>query len=185
MVLVIHLFSMTDTPEIDDSRPNAKSACAHLWRVIARFDGYYATTNTKGALLGAFAASVLGALLMKGGELSMGHPIAQGLVVMAATGAVLVLGCVLAAIVPFRTTQHGRARSGIYFEDVAVTALKDFEDGVIRSTQRELVSELASQAHALSSGLCKKFRWLSLAAYSALFGVLLPVWVLTFCLVLR
>lgn len=83
-----------------------KASCDRMWRIISRFDTYYASTNTKGALLGAFAASVLGALLVKGDEIIAGaHTEVQALqrilIVVAELGAVGSLGCVMMAITPF------------------------------------------------------------------------------------
>jgi hypothetical protein len=153
-----------------------------LWKVIARYDGYINGTNTKTALVTAFNAFVVSAVVLKWAEIVaqfsvpiMGR-IAGALLALATLASLVSLWFAFRAVAPYLASPKApqKYHSILFFEHVAEhEGGMDYEKAVRGYDDPAIEAELATQAHALAWGLHAKFHALKVAI-RAIMWVQLP-----------
>lgn len=168
---------MTSNPRIVPE-PEPSNYVDLLWKVIGRFDGYLNGTNSKTALVTAFNAFVVSAVVLKWSEIvaqfsapTSGRIVATFLAV-ATLASLLSLWFAFKTVAPYLGSPKApqKYHSILFFEHVAEhESGQDYVDVVRGYDQGAIELELATQAHALARGLQGKFHTSSLAIGAILF----------------
>lgn len=153
-----------------------------LWRVIARYDLYIGSTNTKAAFILAFCTVAFGVLTTAPDKLLQPFVDYDLLYKVVAIAIFAVLGSLFGAlwftlqvVSPFLKTpsEPGGYHSRVFFGDVAKFSTADkYLASIDRMTSGELEEDLAKQAHALAEGTCLKFKNLKRAIGCLMFGAI-------------
>jgi len=156
-----------------------------LWRVIARFDSYAVTTNAKAGLLLTFDFFAVTALALKWGDVLDQFKEYPGaakwvatLLAVATIAALISIGFAFGSVAPYLQSPKspGKYHSILFFDHVAEHhSGTDYLDIVMELDERALLTELATQAHAVADGVSRKFRRLQRGIWLILGGVLLPM----------
>ena len=166
--------------EEKDIESDAQARRDFLWRVIARFDLYIGSTNTKAAFILAFCTVSFGVVATNPEKLL--HPFLHmdflfwvvGCLIFTVIGSLLgALWFTLQVVNPFLKSprEPGGYHSRMFFVDVAMfSSSEKYRDSVRKMTSEDIEEDLAKQAYALAEGTCGKFKNLKRAIGCLLFG---------------
>lgn len=168
--------------------------CEALWKVIARYDMYIGSTNTKAAFLIAFNTFVVGGVVLKWqdirsavGETSPpSFPLVAVLLLVAVGAALASLYLTFQAINPFLSSpkRPNEYHSNVFFGDVSEHGDPEkYAQAVGRWDDAALQKDLAFQAHTLAGSLSAKFVAIKNAIRAVVY-VQLPALALTTIVVL-
>jgi hypothetical protein len=175
--------------------PLTTSPVNDAWfKVIARYDFYYGSVNTKAALLIAFDTFVVGGVALKWADLQPAFNTRKELFIVECCLMLLLVAASLVslaftfwAINPFLSSPRmpNEYHSLIFFGDVKEFSLEKYYEEVQKLSDADLRRDLAYQAHTLAGGLSKKFAnlwWATLFALCVLFLAMCMAGVLLYAL---
>lgn len=171
---------MTDSElEINNA---SKYKISFLLDVIRRYDTYIVSTNAKASLIIAFNSLVMGAILLRFGDIiafysSPGMKVTVGfLLVVISASTLLSLFFVFRVVYPFLgnvTDEKDQKPSLIFFGSVAKMSTKEYMENISKASLYQLIDDLSSQATILASGLNEKMLKMRRSISAILFTMVL------------
>lgn len=143
-----------------------------LFKIIARYDSYIASTNTKASLIIAWNGVILGFVFLKYDSILSQYR-QEGWIIACAVALVSLVGfasivsifLIFRAISPFMQGKRDEANRGsatpesvIFFGSVASMNPVEYASALSRRTEEELLHDLAEQTCILADGLKKKMQ---------------------------
>lgn len=173
---------LAKTPQIHNTPATADAKRDFLWKIIARFDFYIGSTNTKAAFILAFCTVALGVVTANPEKLLgpfVSFPLLQQFIaasIFTLIGTLLFsLWFTLKVVNPFLSSpsEPGGYHSKVFFGDVGRFPSAEKYWASFSSLSAESIEEdLAKQAHVLALGTASKFKNLKRAIGFLLFGSL-------------
>lgn len=142
----------------------------YIFKIVARYDTYINSTNTKASLVIAWNGVVIGTILLKYNDILKNYETTKWSLVVASTiltlmaiCSVLSIALIFDVIFPFlKSTSRiptGRVltdESAIFFGSVAKLSAAEYQNQIRELTPRTLLSDLTDQAVILAQGLNRK-----------------------------
>ncbi len=156
---------MTKDSSQQNNSEDTERKIAFLFDVINRYDTYILSTNAKASLIIAFNSMILSIILMRFGEIlsfysSTGSNLFIGFMLVLIIAASLVsLFFVFEVIYPFfgnSSDKTNQTNSLVFFGSVSKMSHVEYLDHIQKSSQHDILKDLAGQAVVLSSGLNQK-----------------------------
>ncbi len=149
-----------------------------LWKIIARYDVYFGSTNAKAAFLIAYNTFSIGAGLTQFAALN-GQNVAfvkfgtLASVALICLASIASLVSVMRVVYPYLASHRkpGEYDSAVFFKDVAYHASpEDYEKYILGYSDDKMATDLARQAYHLAKGLDLKFKRLRVSILIILWG---------------
>ena len=154
---------MADT-EVQETETK-KYKVSFLLDIIKRYDTYIVSTNAKASLIIAFNSLILGAVLLKFGDIIGFYSTPNiktfvGFILLTITATTLLsLFFVFQVVYPFfgNTSDNKRQKSSlIYFGSVSNMSADEYMDKISKSSLDQIIEDLSAQATILAGGLQDK-----------------------------
>ncbi len=170
-----------DRKERKEGKSPPKDMIALLWKIIARLDDYIRAADTKAAVVASMNVFILGLIILRWEALDFGIDAlsvsrSAQLLALGALSGLVSFGTTGAAAMPylFSPSSKSDSRSILFFGDVAKHANGgDYLLHISSYKPDDLERELASQAHALSVGASRKYRFLKYAVWTTISALIL------------
>lgn len=170
----------------------SKTQLCDVWlKLIARYDFYYGSVNTKAALLIAFNTFVAGGIVIKWQDIEKTFGAQRPIFVIAVIAlTVAVISSLVSLFYTFRSVYPtldspeipNKYHSLIFFDAVSQFQAKDYHAEVSKLQDGPLLRDLAFQAHSLAGGLSGKFKqlrtaimWIQYAQIPSLLAIVLLI----------
>ena len=150
-----------------------------LWKVIGRYDFYIGTTNAKATMMIAFNVFIISGVILKMEEILPKDHYKSSIVVVLLLAFVTISSLVslyktFQVVHPFLKSKDN-SRSNIFFIDVAKRKPEEYCESVKILTEKDLVSDLATQVNAVAQGAKSKFDATTSVMFIAFYGQILPL----------
>jgi hypothetical protein len=178
--------SDNETQNEDSDYLKQKDKIDFLFKVINRFDFYINSTNTKASLIIAWNGVLIGAVLLKYGDIlnvfqSTAWAKATAIVFLSLVGIcsllsnLFVFGVVFPFLKPSSKDSPSKilqTESMLFFESVAAMGSNAYHQKIIDSHSAEVISDLTDQAVTLAKGLQDKMRLIRKSIFVIYFELL-------------
>ncbi len=156
---------MIKEPSQQNGNDDTMGKIEFLFDVIRRYDTYILSTNAKASLIIAFNSLILGTILMRFGEIITFYSCLESkllvgfLLILITISSLVSLFYVFEVVYPYLddiTDKTNKNNSLIYFGSVSKMSSSEYLDQIEKSSQQDIINDLAGQAVILSKGLNKK-----------------------------
>ena len=158
-----------------------------LWKIIARYDHYINTTNSKASLVAAWNGIVIGTVLLKFEDIikmyqeyCFGTIIASVCIFSLGFSSLLSNFFIFRVVLPHLSKTNSSNRSLIYFGDVSSLSKEEYVKKILDSDTAVITTDMAEQATILANTLKNKMNNTKLSIYFATFGLLVIYFMLAY-----